>query len=310
MSAVPAAPGLAGRLPAVLAVAAVARHGSFTRAASAAGLSTPALSQTVRALESQLGVRLFNRTTRRVALTEAGVQFLANIQPALAQIEAAFDALDASRDEPAGTLRINLPRVASELLVMPHLAEFMARYPQIKLELALDDGFADMVGEGFDAGIRLGESVAPGMVAVPIGGPIRIVVVASPGYFQRHAPPVTPDDLAAHDCLCYRFATGGVYRWEFARPGDPRRVFDVLTEGRFVTNDLRTMVSAAEQGAGLLHVIEDYVRAPLDEGRLVRVLEPWCPSFPGFYLYMAGRAQLPPKLRVFIDFLREKRERG
>ncbi|MEM5326891.1 LysR family transcriptional regulator [Paraburkholderia sp. JHI2823] len=310
MPAVPAASGLAGRLPAVLAVAAVARHGSFTRAASAAGLSTSALSQTVRALESQLGVRLFNRTTRRVALTEAGVQFLANIQPALAQIEAAFDALDASRDEPAGTLRINLPRVASELLVMPHLAEFMARYPQIKLELALDDGFADLVGEGFDAGIRLGESVAPGMVGVPIGGPIRIVVVASPDYFQRHAPPVTPDDLAAHDCLCYRFATGGVYRWEFARPGDPRRVFDVLTEGRFVTNDLRTMVSAAEQGAGLLHVIEDYVRAPLDEGRLVRVLEPWCPSFPGFYLYMAGRAQLPPKLRVFIDFLREKRERG
>jgi DNA-binding transcriptional LysR family regulator len=230
------------------------------------------------------------------------------VQPALAQIEAAFDALDATRDQPAGTLRINLPRVASELLVLPHLAEFMARYPQIKLELALDDGFADTVGEGFDAGIRLGESLAPGMVAVPIGGPIRIAVVGAPDYFERHARPATPDDLPAHDCLHYRFATGGVYRWEFARPDEPRRVFDVFTGGRFVTNDLRTMVRAAEQGVGLLHVIEDYVRVPLDEGRLVPVLEAWCPSFPGFYLYTAGRAQLPPKLRVFIDFLREKRK--
>ena len=308
-SAPAASSGLAGRLPALLAVAAVARHGSFTRAASAAGFSTSALSQAVRALEAQLGVRLFNRTTRRVALTEAGAQFLARVQPALAQIEAAFDALDASRDAPAGTLRINLPRVASELLVMPHLADFMTRYPQIKLELALDDGFADLVGEGFDAGIRLGESVAPGMVAVPIGGPIRIVVVGSPEYFERHARPVTPDDLAAHDCLHYRFATGGVYRWEFAQPDDQRRVFDVVTAGRFVTNDLRTMVRAAEQGVGLLHVIEDYVRSPLDEGRLVPVLESWCASFPGFYLYTAGRAQLPPKLRAFIDFLREKRGR-
>ncbi|MEX3822238.1 LysR substrate-binding domain-containing protein, partial [Paraburkholderia sp. BR14262] len=224
------------------------------------------------------------------------------------QIEAAFEALDASRDAPAGTLRINLPRVASELLVMPHLAEFMTRYPQIKLELALDDGFADLVGDGFDAGIRLGESVAPGLVAVPIGGPVRIVVVGSPAYFERHGRPVTPDDLAAHDCLHYRFATGGVYRWEFAQPGDPGRVFEVVTEGRFVTNDLRTLVRASEQGVGLLHVIEDYVRAPLEEGRLVPVLEPWGASFPGFYLYTVGRAQLPPKLRAFIDFLREKRE--
>lgn len=305
--ATPAHQGLAGRLPALLAVAAVARHGSFTRAASAAGVSTSALSQTVRALEAQLGVRLFNRTTRRVALTEVGAQFLARVHPALTEIESAFDALDASRDVPRGTLRINLPRVASELLVLPHLTEFMERHPQIKLELALEDGFADLVGDGFDAGIRLGESLAPGMVAVPIGGPIRIVVVGAPDYFKRHARPVTPDDLATHDCLHYRFATGGVYRWEFARPDDPQRVFDVLTQSRFVTNDLRTMVRAAEQGVGLLHVIEDYVRAPLNDGRLVPVLECWCPSFPGFYLYTAGRAQLPPKLRAFIDFLREKR---
>jgi len=303
----PDTPTLAARMPALLAVAAVARHGGFTRAALACGVSTSALSQSVRALEAQLGVRLFNRTTRRVALTEAGAQFLARVQPALAEIEAAFDALDASRDQPAGTLRINLPRVASELLVLPHLAEFMERHPQIRLELALEDAFADLVGAGFDAGIRLGESLAPGMVAVPIGGPIRIAVVGAPAYFGRRAPPATLDDLAAHDCLHYRFATGGVYRWEFARPDEPQRVFDALTQGRFMTNDLRTMVRAAEEGVGLLHVIEDFVREQLDSGRLVPVLQDWCPSFPGFYLYTPGRAQLPPKLRAFIDFLREKR---
>ena len=209
MSAMPAASGLASRLPALLVVVAVARHGSFTRAASAAGLSTSALSQSVRARQVQPGVRLFYRTTCRVALTEEGTRFLANVQSALAQIEAA---LDASRDELAGTWRIDLPRVASELLVMQHLAEFMVRHPHIKLELALDESFADRVGEGFDAGIRLGESLASAMVAVPIGGPIRIVVAGSPNDSRRHVPPVTPDDLAVHDCLHYRFATGGVDR--------------------------------------------------------------------------------------------------
>jgi DNA-binding transcriptional LysR family regulator len=299
----------ATRLPGLMAVAAVARHGSFTRAAGATGMSTSALSQAVRGLEAQLGVRLFNRTTRRVALTEAGAQFLARVRPALAEIEAAFEALDETRGVPAGTLRITLSRVASELLVLPHLAEFMERCPQIRLELSLDDGFADLVGEGFDAGIRLGESLAPGMVAVALGGPIHLAVVGSPGYFSRRPPPATPADLGAHDCLHYRFATGGVYRWEFAQPDEPGRVFDVVTEGRFVTNDLRTMVRAAEQGVGLLHVIDDYVRAQMDDGRLVPVLEAWCPSFPGFYLYTTGRAQMPAKLRVLIDFLREKLER-
>jgi len=296
----------ASRLPALIAVAAVARHGSFTRAAEGSGMSTSALSQTVRALEARLGVRLFNRTTRRVALTEAGAQLLARVQPALAEIEAAFESLDEARATPTGTLRITLSRVASELLVLPHLAEFMERYPQIRLELSLDDGFTDLVGEGFDAGIRLGESLAPGMVAAALGGPVHLAVVGSPAYFARRPPPATPADLGAHDCLHYRFATGGVYRWEFAQPGEPGRVFDVVTEGSFVTNDLRTMVRAAEEGIGLLHVIDDYVKAQLDDGRLLPVLQPWCPSFPGFYLYTAGRAQMPAKLRVLIDYLRGK----
>ncbi|WP_258878881.1 LysR substrate-binding domain-containing protein [Paraburkholderia sp. BL6669N2] len=192
--------------------------------------------------------------------------------------------------------------------MQPHLAEFTRRYPQIRLDLTLDDGLADVVGEGFDAGIRLGERVARDMVAVPLGGEMRIAVAGSPAYFERYAPPATPADLAAHDCLRYRFtSSGGIYRWEFAPPDDPARVFEVETRGALVTNDLRTMVQAAEQGVGLLHVIEDYIREQLDDGRLSRVLDAWCPSFPGFYLYTASRAQMPLKLRALIDFLKEKR---
>ena len=156
------------QLPALMAFVSVARHGSFTHAAAATGVTASALSQSIRSLETQLNVRLFNRTTRRVALTEAGAQFLARVRPALGELEAAFEALDETRDQPAGTLRINLPRIASELLVLPHLAEFMHRYPQIRLDMTLDDGLADVVGDGFDAGIRLGERVAQDMVAVPL----------------------------------------------------------------------------------------------------------------------------------------------
>ena len=296
------------QLPALAAFAAVARHGSFTKAAGETGVSPSALSQSVRALEAQLKVRLFNRTTRRVALTEAGAQFLERVRPALAALADAIDALDETRDHPAGTLRVTLPRIASEMLVLPYLGEFARRYPQIRLELALDDGFTDLVAEGFDAGIRLGESIARDMVAIRLGGDVRIAVAGAPLYFKHHPKPKTPDDLALHECLHYRFATsGGIYRWEFAQPGDPKRVFDVQTRGHFVTNDMRTMVQAAEQGVGLLHVIDDHVREQLEDGRLVRVLDAWCPSFQGFFLYTPSRAQMPAKLRALIDFLQEKR---
>lgn len=302
------------RLPALAAFISVARHGSFTRAAQEAGVSASALSQSIRSLESQLNVRLFNRTTRRVALTEAGGQFLERVRPALSMLEAAYELLDETRGEPVGTLRINLPRVASDLLVMPHLAEFARRYPRVVVELALDEGLTDLVGEGFDAGIRLGERLARDMVAVPLSGPLRIIVAGAPAYFSRFPKPSTPDDLARHDCLRYRFSTSrGIYRWEFAQPGTgaSRRVFEVKTNGTFVTNDLRTMVDAAEQGVGLLHVIEDFVRPQLADGRLVRVLDEWAPTFDGFSLYMPSRTQMPLKLRVFVDFLKERhRARG
>jgi DNA-binding transcriptional LysR family regulator len=298
----------AAQLPALAAFAAVARHGSFTRAAGEAGVSPSALSQSIRALEAQLKVRLFNRTTRRVALTEAGAQFLERVRPALAVLSDAVEALDETHGSPTGTLRVTLSRIASELLMLPHLGEFARRYPDIRLELSLDDGFTDLVAEGFDAGIRLGESIAQGMVAVPLSGDVRIVVAAAPSYFASHPRPRTPDDLASHDCLHYRFSTsGGIYRWQFAQRDDSRRIFDVETRGHFVTNDIRTMVRAAEQGVGLLHVIEDHVREQLADGRLERVLDPWCPTFQGFFLYTSSRAQMPSKLRALIDFLREKR---
>lgn len=300
------------QLPALVAFVNVARHGSFTRAAAESGVSASALSQSVRALEAQLNVRLFNRTTRRVALTEAGGQFLEQVRPALAMLDAAYEALDEARGEASGTLRINLARIASDLLVMPHLAEFARRYPRVVVELTLDEGLSDLVAGGFDAGIRLGERLARDMVAVPLSGPMRIAVAGSPAYFARYPKPVTPGDLAQHDCLRYRFATSrGIYRWEFAGPGASQRAFEVETSGSFVTNDLRTMVAAAEQGVGLLHVIEDYVRPQLDDGRLIRVLDDWALTFDGFSLYMSSRVQMPSKLRVFVDFLREKcRARG
>lgn len=296
------------RLPALVAFASVARHESFTHAALESGVSASALSQSIRTLEAELGVRLFNRTTRRVALTEAGAYFLERVRPALSMLDSAFDALETLRGHPAGTLRINLPRVASELLVLPHLGEFKRRYPHVALDLTLDDGLTDLVGEGFDAGIRLGEMLARDMVAVPLSGPLRIAVAGSPAYFERYAVPGVPDDLMRHDCLHYRFATSrGIYRWEFASPADPTRVFEVETPGSFVTNDLRTMVRAAVDGIGLVHVIEDYVAPELADGRLIRVLDDWSPTFEGFCLYTSSRVHMPPKLRVFIDFLRDKR---
>ncbi|MGN6319870.1 LysR substrate-binding domain-containing protein [Trinickia sp.] len=299
------------QLPALVAFASVARHGSFTRAAAEGGVSASALSQTIRALEAQLNVRLFNRTTRRVALTEAGGQFLERVRPALSMLEAAYESLDETRGEPTGTLRVNLPRIASDLLVMPHLAEFAQRYPRVVVELTLDDGLTDLIAEGFDAGIRLGERLARDMVAVPLSGPLRIAVAGSLAYFSRYPKPKTPDDLIRHDCLRYRFSTSrGIYRWEFAESGagggTSRRVFEVEPNGSFVTNDLRTMVTAAEQGVGLLHVIEDFIRPQLADGRLVRVLDDWALTFDGFSLYMPSRTQMPSKLRVFVDFLKEK----
>jgi DNA-binding transcriptional LysR family regulator len=291
------------QLPAVAAFARVAQHASFTRAAAELGVSPSALSQTVRTLESRLGIRLLNRTTRRVGVTEAGALFLQRVLPALEQLGAAFSELDELRGKPAGTLRLNVPRLAMRTIVTPLLGEFCRRYPEIRLDVVADDRFIDLVGEGYDAGLRLGESLAQDMIAVRATREQRAAVVGSPQYLRDNPAPREPADLHEHPCMRFRFSSGAIYRWEFGRDGQE---FDIDVDGPLICNDNALMIAAAKQGLGLAHVMEDLVREDILSGALVRVLEDWCPPFPGFYLYYPSRAQMPLKLRVFIDFLQEK----
>jgi DNA-binding transcriptional LysR family regulator len=241
-----------------------------------------------------------NRTTRRVGVTEAGALFLQRVLPALDQFSAAFSELDELRGHPTGTLRISLPRIAMTTVVAPLLRDFCGAYPQIRLDLIADDRFVDLIGEGFDAGIRLGERLAQDMIAVRATHEQRIAVVGSPEYFERYPRPLQPADLHRHRCLRFRFSSGVIYRWEFGRAGQE---FEIDVEGPLICNDNALMQAAAKQGVGLAHLMEDLVGEDLASGALVRVLEDWCPPFPGFYLYYPSRAQMPLKLRVLIDFL-------
>ncbi len=296
----PVRPIVPDHLPAAAAFARVAQLASFSKAAATLGVSPSALSQSVRALEARLGIRLLNRTTRRVGVTEAGALFLQRILPALEQFAAAFSELDELRGKPAGTLRISLPRIAMTTVIAPLLRDFCAAYPQIRLDMNADDRLVDLIGEGFDAGIRLGERLAPGMIAVRATREQRIAVVGSPEYFEHHPPPLLPADLHRHRCLRFRFSSGAIYRWEFGHAGQD---FEIDVDGPLISNDNALMLSAAKQGIGLAHLMENLAREDLQTGALRRVLEDWCPPFPGFYLYYPSRAQMPLKLRVLIDFL-------
>lgn len=290
------------RLAALNAFAAVARHGSFTRAADALGVSPSALSQTLRSFEAALGVRLLNRTTRSVAPTEAGSTLLARAAPALAEIDRALTGVRETAGKPAGTLRINLPRIVLQHVIAPQLASFHVRYPDVRLDLTVDDGLADLVGGHFDAGIRLGERLQQDMIAVPLGPPQRLVTVGSPAYFKRHPPPTRVEDLRAHACLRNRFVSRGtLYRWEYTVQG---RDLEIEVEGPLIANDADALLDAARRGLGLAHLLEVSVAEDLRRGRLVAVLESFCPPFPGFHLYTTSRRQMPPKLRVFIDHLK------
>jgi DNA-binding transcriptional LysR family regulator len=290
-------------LPAIAAFARVAQHMSFTRAAAELGVSPSALSQTVRTLERRLGVRLLDRTTRRVGMTELGRSFLDNARPALAALARAVEGLDETRDKPAGLLRLNLSRVAADILLLPHVGDFADAWPDITLEMNCDNRLVDLVAGGFDAGIRLGESLAQDVVAVPVGGPIRMVTFAAPRYLAGRRPPQTPEDLREHRCLNFRLAAGSLYRWEYTQ-GD--RVLDVELPSALISNDGGALLHAARAGAGIAWAFEDAVRDDLASGRLMPLLEAWWPTFPGFYLYHPGRAQMPRKLRVFIDFLQAR----
>ena len=287
----------------------IARHGSFTRAAAELEVTPSALSQTLKQLEASVGVRLLHRTTRQVGLTEAGTDFLARITPALNEIDAAMEALRQHGERPAGTLRVTMPQNLLDWLIGPVLMEFLRTYPDIKLEVLCDSRLVDLVAEGFDVGIRLGERLARNVVAVPLGDKVRAVVIGSPAYFARHGRPQHPRDLEKHACVRYRYVgSGAIYRWEFAhRSGASRgQWFDMDVDGPITTNEPAIGVHAALEGLALMHAVEPMVRQSIAQGDLETVLDPWLPPFDGFYLYYPSRFQVPPKLRVFIDFLRER----
>ena len=286
-------------LPAIAAFARVAHHGSFTRAAAEIGVSPSALSQTLRTLEARLDVRLLERSTRHVRPTEIGQRFLDEAQPGLASLAAAVEGLDESRARPAGLLRVNVSQSAVKSVLRPHLAAFADAYPDIVVELHCDNALLDLVAGGFDAGIRLGENLADGVVAVPLGPRQRLATVAAPGYLAGRRPPRTPDDLREHRCIQVRLP-GGLYRWEYAHKG---RDFAIETHGPLVTNDGEVMMTALHAGLGIACPVEAMVADDIAAGRLVPLLKAWWPTFPGYYLYHSTRVHVPRKLRVFIDFM-------
>lgn len=296
-------PGVSSDLfPAIAAFARVAYHASFTRAAAELGVSPSALSQTVRTLEGRLGVRLLDRSTRRVGVTEIGQRFLADARLGLSALETAIDVVNESRERPVGLLRVNLSRTAAEILVLPHLIEFNEAFPDITLEMHCDNALLDLVGNGFDAGIRLGENLAQDVVAVQLGGRRRIATVAAPRYLEGRTPPRTPEDLKAHRCINVRLG-GSVYRWEFSHKG---RDFDIETTGPLLTNDGDVLLAAVRAGAGIACAFEAQVQDDIAAGRLVPLLKAWWPTFPGFYLYYPSRIHVSRKLRVFIDFMQQR----
>lgn len=287
----------------------IARHRSFTKAATEMEVTRAALSQHLKGLEQHLNVRLLNRTTRDMSLTDEGQRLLDVLQPALTAIERAVAEIGEAQAEPTGLIRMNSSRVAARLLIEPHMGEFLARYPKLRLELVMDDGFSNIVAEGLDAGIRLGESLDEHMVAVPITPPLEMAIVGSPEYFERYGMPETPADLMKHNCLAYRFTSSGtIDRWSFTSPDEEKRTVVFEPQGNAVFNDDDSMLHGALQGVGLVQHIGLCVRRHLADGSLVRVLAAWCPPFPGFYLYVPSRSQMPAKTRALMDFLVEQRE--
>jgi DNA-binding transcriptional LysR family regulator len=288
-------------LPGLIAFESVARHKNFGRAAAELEVTPTAMSKTIKQLEAQLEVRLFNRTTRSVGLTEAGAQMLATLAPALEEIKKSVQQIGDTAGRPRGTLRINTSFVAFAALIEPHLPEFLQRYPDISLDLCVDNGLSDIVAGGFDAGIRLGHALQRDMIAVPLGPIQRLIVVGSEAYFSRHARPKTPADLLQHDCIRQRLiSTARFVEWEF-RTGNKTAVIDV--QGRLIFDEMRLVLSSASQGCGLGYVFEHFAANELQSGAVVRVLDKYCPALEAFYLYYSNRAQMPGKLRVFIDFI-------
>jgi DNA-binding transcriptional LysR family regulator len=286
----------------LVAFLAVARERNFTRAAAKLGVSQSALSHTIRDLEARLGVRLLTRTTRSVSPTQAGERLLHTIGPRLDEIDAELAALSEFRDKPAGTIRVTATDYAVDTILLPKLAKFLRQYPDIKVEIIVDYGLTDIVAERYDAGVRSGEQVAKDMIAVRIGPDMRIAVVAAPAYFKNRSEPRKPQDLIGHNCINLRLPThGGLYAWEFEKD---RHELKVRVEGQLVFNGTFQMLNAALAGFGLAYVPEDLVLPHLKKARLKRVLEDWCPPYPGYHLYYPSRRQASAAFTLLVDALR------
>jgi DNA-binding transcriptional LysR family regulator len=286
----------------LLAFLAVAKVRSFTRAAARLGVSQSALSHTIRGLEERLGIRLLTRTTRRVEPTEAGERLLRTVGPRFDEIDAELAALSELRDKPAGTIRITAGEHAAYTILWPALAKLLPHHPDVKAEIIIDYGLTDIVAEHYDAGVRLGEQVAKDMIAVRIGPDMRMAVVGAPSYFAGRPRPKKPQDLTAHDCINLRLPTyGGLYAWEFEKRG---RELRVRVEGQWVFNNLALRLNAVLAGLGLAYLPEDQVQTHLAKGRLIRVLDDWCPPFSGYHLYYPSRRQPAPAFALLVDALR------
>jgi len=288
----------------LVAFVSVAREGSFTRAAAQLDVSQSALSHTIRGLEARLGIRLLTRTTRSVSPTEAGQRLLATLAPRFDEIQAEVVAITEVRDKPAGTVRISAAEHVADTVLWPRLSTFLPDYPDIQVEIVIEYGMIDIVAQRYDAGVRLGDQVAKDMIAVRIAPDLRMAVVGAPAYFKGRPAPATPHELTLHNCINLRLSThGGLYAWEFEKDG---RKLNVRVQGQLTYNSSRPMLRAALAGFGLACVPEDLTHDHVAAGRLVRVLEDWAPSFPGYHIYYASRLQSSPALALVVNALRHE----
>lgn len=284
------------------AFVAVAEHRNFTRAASRLDISPGTLSETIRGLEERLRVRLFNRTTRSVAVTEAGERLLARLRPLLADFDAAIDSLNDFRDTPSGTLRLTMPSVVATWVVAPMLPQFLAQYPEIKMEIVITNRMIDIVAERFDAGIRLGNRIERDMIAVRVSDDLQYAVVAAPDYLLRHPRPEKPQDLQSHNCIRFRFPNGAFLPWKFNIAGNAA---EVAVDGSLIVNEPNLAIGAVRNCIGLFYGPFNYLKPLIEEGQLVRVLEQWMPApSDGFSLFYPSRRQNPAALQALIEFLR------
>lgn len=286
----------------LLAFIVVARERSFTRAAAQLGISQSALSHTIRRLEEKMGIRLLTRTTRGVSTTEAGERLYINLGPHYEGIQTELSALYALNDKPAGTIRISTHDRPADTILWPKLSKLLPLYPELNIEISINYELIDIVAERFDAGVRLGDQVAKDMIAVRISPDVRMAVVGAPSYFKNRVIPQTPQELTGQNCIRLRLPThGGIYAWEFEKGG---QILHVQVQGQMIFNQSVHILNAALQGYGIAYLPEEQIKPYVDQGQLIQLLEPWCPTFPGYHLYFPSRRQSSPAFSLVVDTLR------